>query len=83
MLKSMNFLSGKSRGEGYGLLRRYTPRNDAVTNGEGLHRPWCDKILGTRPRMTGSGGACFVRLLRRCANHNCRIKCDGYSKVRK
>ena len=50
-----------SRGEGYGLLRRYTPRNDAVTNGEGLLRPWCDKILGTdcasRPRMTGGRGA--------------------------
>ena len=25
--------------------------------GEGLHRPWCHKILGTRPRMTGARGA--------------------------
>ena len=25
--------------------------------GEGLHRPWCHKILGTRPRMTGGRGA--------------------------
>ena len=46
-----------ARGEGFGLLRRYTPRNDAVTNGEGLHHPWCDKILGTGPSMTGSRGA--------------------------
>ena len=46
-----------SRGEGYGLLRRYTPRNDAVSNGEGWHRPWCDKILGTGPSMTGGRGA--------------------------
>ncbi len=22
--------------------------------GEGMHRPWCDKILGTRPSMTGA-----------------------------
>ncbi len=31
------------------------------SRGEGLHRPWCDKILGTdcasRPRMTGGRGA--------------------------
>ena len=46
-----------SRGEGSGLLRRCTTRNDAVTNGEVLHRPWCHKILGTRPRMTGGRGA--------------------------
>ena len=46
-----------ARGVGFGLLRRYTPRNDAVTNGEGLHRPWCDKILGTGPSMTGGRGA--------------------------
>ena len=50
-----------SRGEGSGLLRRYTPRNDAVSNGEGLLRPWYDKILGTgcasRPRMNGDRGA--------------------------
>ena len=32
-------------------------RNDAVTNGEDWLRPWCDKILGTRPRMTGGRGA--------------------------
>ena len=32
-------------------------RNDGASNGEGLPRPWCDKILGTdcasQPRMTG------------------------------
>ena len=32
-------------------------RNDGASNGEGLHRPWCNKILGTRPRMTGGRGA--------------------------
>ena len=45
-----------ARGEGSGLLRRCTPRNDAVTNGKGLPRPWCHKILGTRPSMTGARG---------------------------
>ena len=38
--------------------------------GEGLHRPWCDKILGTGPSMTGGRGAGFVRLLRRCTPRN-------------
>ena len=57
MLKSINFLSGNSRGRAGGLLRRYTPRNDGASNGEVLHRPWCHKILGTRPRMTGGRGA--------------------------
>ena len=59
MLKSMNFLSGKSRGEESRLLS--CTRNDGAGNGEGLHRPGCDKILGTdcasRPRMTGGRGA--------------------------
>ena len=27
------------------------------SRGEGMHRPWCQKILGTRPRMTGGRGA--------------------------
>ena len=45
-----------ARGEGSGLLRRCTPRIDAVTNGKGLPRPWCHKILGTRPSMTGARG---------------------------
>ena len=27
--------------------------------GEGLHRPWCQKILGTGPSMTGARGANF------------------------
>ena len=27
------------------------------SRGEGLHRPWCDKILGTGPSMTGGRGA--------------------------
>ena len=53
MLKSMNFARGKSRGSR--LLR--CARNDAITNGEEIHRPWCHKILGTRPRMTGGRGA--------------------------
>ncbi len=53
MLKSMNFLRGKCRGNR--LLR--CARNDAVTNGEGVLHPWCYKILGTRPRMTGGRGA--------------------------
>ncbi len=51
------------------LLRRCTPRNDAERNGEEIHRPWCDKILGTKPRMTGGRGAGFVRLLR-CARND-------------
>ena len=38
---------------GYRLLRRYTPRNDCASNGEGVLRPWCQKILGTGPSMTG------------------------------
>ena len=59
-----------ARGEGSGLLRRCTPRNDAVTNGKGLPRPWCHKILGTRPSMTGARGAGFVRLPRRCTPRN-------------
>ena len=45
-------------------------RNDVVTNGEGVHRPWCDKILGTGPSMTGGRGAGFVRLLRRYTPRN-------------
>ena len=36
--------------------------------GSGLPRPWCDKILGTRPRMTGGRGTGFVRLLRSARN---------------
>ena len=59
-----------SRGEGSRLLRCYTPRNDAVTNGEGVLHHWCYKILGTRPRMTGGRGAGFVGLLRRCTPRN-------------
>ena len=27
--------------------------------GEGMHCPWCDKILGTGPSMTGGRGANF------------------------
>ena len=59
------------RGAGFvRLLRRYTPRNDGASNGEGLHCPWCNKILGTGPRMTGARGAGFVRLLRRYTPRN-------------
>ena len=39
------------------------------TGGEGMHRPWCHKILGTGPSMTGARGAGFVRLLR-CARND-------------
>ena len=46
-----------SRGKGYRLLRCYTHRNDGASNGDGLHRPWCQKILGTGPSMTGARGA--------------------------
>ena len=53
MLKSMNFARGKSRGSR--LLR--CARNDVASNGDGLHRPWCNKILGTWPSMTGARGA--------------------------
>ena len=61
-----------ARGEGYRLLCRCTPRNDGASNGEGLPRPWCDKILGTdcasRPRMTGgrdanSSGRSMIEML--------------------
>ena len=44
--------------------------NDGASNGEGLHRPWCNKILGTRPRMTGGRGAGFARLLYRYTSRN-------------
>ena len=44
-------------------------RNDGAGNGEEIHRSWCDKILGTKPRMTGGRGAGFVRLLR-CARND-------------
>ena len=44
-------------GLGYRLLRHYTPRNDGASNGEGVLRPWCQKILGTGPSMTGARGA--------------------------
>ncbi len=39
------------------------------SRGEGLHRPWCHKILGTWPSMTGGRSAAFVRLLR-CARND-------------
>ena len=47
-------------------------RNDGASNGEGLPRPWCDKILGTdcasQPRMTGgrdanSSGKSMIEML--------------------
>ena len=44
------------------------------SRGEGLHRPWGHKILGTdcasRPRMTGDRGVGLVRLLRRYTPRN-------------
>ena len=42
----------------------------ARNDGEEMHRPWCNKILGTRPSMTGARGADFVRLLRRYTPRN-------------
>ena len=36
MFKSIEFFKGKSRGEGYGLLRRYTPRNDICSVGRSM-----------------------------------------------
>ena len=38
------------------------------SRGEGWLRPWCHKILGPVPRMTGARGAGFVRLLRSARN---------------
>ena len=36
MFKSIEFFKGKSRGEGFGLLRRYTPRNDICSAGRSM-----------------------------------------------
>ena len=47
--------SSPSCGEESRLLR--CARNDVASNGDGLHRPWCNKILGTWPSMTGARGA--------------------------
>ena len=55
-------------GLGSRLLLHYTPHNDGASNGEGLHCPWSQKILGTGPSMTGARGAGFVRLL--CCTRN-------------
>ena len=80
-----NVLPSLSRGEGSRLLR--CARNDAVTNGEGWHRPWCHKILGTdcasRPSMTGGRGAGFVRLLRRCTPRNDVVNDTPHSALKR
>ena len=63
MLKVIEFLRKKSRE--FNTLPNSLPslraqRSNLLTSpagGEGLHRPWCHKILGTRPRMTGGRGA--------------------------
>ena len=34
-----------------------TKASPSPARGEGLHRPWCNKILGTWPSMTGGRGA--------------------------
>ena len=34
-----------------------TKASPSPSRGEGMHRHWCDKILGTRPRMTGARNA--------------------------
>ena len=36
MFKGIEFFKGKSRGEGVGLLRRYTPRNDVCSVGRSM-----------------------------------------------
>ena len=36
MFKSIEFFKGKSRGEGFGLLRRYTSRNDVCSAGRSM-----------------------------------------------
>ncbi len=36
MFKGIEFFKGKSRGEWFGLLRRYTPRNDACSAGRSM-----------------------------------------------
>ena len=46
----------------------YAKASPSPSRGEGLHRPWCHKILGTGPSMTGGRGAGFVRLL--CCTRN-------------
>ena len=45
--------------------------------GSGLPRPWCDKILGTGPSVTGGRGANFVRLLR-CARNDAATNGEGW-----
>ncbi len=63
MLKGIEFLRRKSWGfntSPHSLSSLRVKRSNPLTSphaGEGLHRPWCHKILGTRPRMTGGGGA--------------------------
>ena len=36
MFKGIEFFKGKSRDEEYGLLRRYTPRNDVCSVGRSM-----------------------------------------------
>ena len=42
------------------FLKYHSPdakASPSPARGEGLHRPWCQKILGTGPSMTGARGA--------------------------
>ena len=42
------------------FLKYHSPdakASPSPARGEGLHRPWCNKILGTEPSMTGGRGA--------------------------
>ena len=52
------------------LKSREFLREKSRGEGSGLHRPWCQKILGTGPSMTGGRGAGFVRLLSRYTSRN-------------
>ena len=57
------------RGRMFSAFCMFFNKYPSPAGGEGMHRPWCDKILGTdcasRSRMTGGRSADFVRLLRR------------------
>ena len=57
-------VSGFGWGRGFSAFCTFfkSPSPDAKASpspsrGEGMHRHWCDKILGTRPRMTGARNA--------------------------
>ena len=79
LVNKLALLLHKCRGRGFSafcISFKY-PSPDAKASpspsrGEGseLLRPWCDKILGTGPSMTGGRDAGFVRLFRRYTPRN-------------